>query len=163
MALPDQTFLSPNKSIAIRVLPGVVLQVFSGKMTREEFETTRPMLDHPILGDRYVQLTRLAPSGMQDAPDQDFRTRVAQSARERDGKIVAFAYVLIGEGFVASVARTVIAGISVLSRSSFPQKVFPEPNAALAWLAGQHPAGALDPAQLMLELDELIELGGAKR
>jgi hypothetical protein len=163
VALPDQTFLSPNKTIAIRVLPGAVLQVFSGKMTREEFETTRPMLDHPILGDRYVQLTRLAPSGMQEAPDPDFRARAAESAREREEKIVAFAYVLIGGGLVASVARTVIAGISVLSRSSFPQKVFSESNAALAWLAGQHPAGALDPAQLMLELEELIDLVGAKR
>jgi hypothetical protein len=163
VALPDQTFLSPNKTIAVRVLPGVVLQVFSGKMTREEFESTRPLLDHPILGDRYVQLTRLAPSGVKEAPDPDFRARAAESVRERERRIVAFAYVLIGEGFVASVARTVIAGINVLSRPSFPQRVFPESNAALAWLAGQLPAGTIDPAQLLLELDDLIDLAGSKR
>lgn len=163
MAVPDQTFLSPNKTVAIRVLPGAVLLVFSGKMTLAEFEAALPMLDHPILGDRYVQLCRLAPGGVKEAPDEDFRARAARSVREREGKLVAFAYVLIGEGFVASVARTVIAGIGVLSRASHPQKVFSDPRAAIDWLAGQRPAGTIDPDQLMLMLDELVELAGAKR
>jgi hypothetical protein len=163
VALPDQTFLSPNKTIAVRVLPGVVLQVFSGKMTREEFESTRPLLDHPILGDRYVQLTRLAPSGVREAPDPDFRTSAAKSVRERERRIVAFAYVLIGEGFVASVARTVIAGINVLSRPNHAQKVFSEPQTASIWLAEQHPAGNIDTAQMLKALDELVDLAGAKR
>jgi hypothetical protein len=163
VARPDQTFLSPNKTIAVRVLPGAVLQVFSGKMTAGEFESTRPMLEHPILGDRYVQLTRLAPSGVKEAPDPDFRACAAKSMREREEHVAAFAFVLIGDGLVGSVARTVIAGINVLARRSFPQKVFPEPSAAITWLAGHLPAGTIDPAELMASLDELIELAGARR
>jgi hypothetical protein len=163
VGLPDQTFLSPNKTIAIRVLPGVLLQACSGKLTLAEFEATEPMLDHPILGDRYVQLIRLQPGGVRDAPDEDYRSRVAQWIREREGHVVALAYVLIGEGFVGSVARTVIAGINMLGRRSYPQEVFSEPKAAITWLAGQVPAGTLDPAELMLSLDELIDLAGAKR
>jgi hypothetical protein len=160
---PDQTFVSPNKTIAVRVLPGVILQVFSGKMTVEEYETMRHMHEHPVLGDRYVQLCRLAPKGVSEAPDADFRSRVAQRVREREGKLVAFAYVLIGEGLVSSVARAVIAGINVLSRRSHAQKVFSEPRAAIAWLAEQLPTAKIDPAELTRALDELIDLAGAKR
>lgn len=163
VAVPEQTFISRNKTVATGVLPGMVLQVFSGKSTLEEFEAAQHMLDHPIIGERYVQLCRLAPSGGREAPDDEFRARAAQTLREREGRLVAFAYVIVGEGFVASVARAVIAGINVLSRSSHPQKVFSEPKAAIAWLAEQLPAGAINPAQVMLALDELVDLAGAKR
>jgi hypothetical protein len=163
VAVLPQTFLSPNKTIAMRVMPGVVLQVFSGKLTVAEFETALPMLDHPIIGGRYVQLCRLAPSGGKEAPDDDFRARAAKSMREREGKLVAFAYVIIGEGFVASVARAVIAGINVLSRPNHAQKVFSEPQTASIWLAEQHPAGNIDTAQMLKALDELVDLAGAKR
>jgi hypothetical protein len=163
VAAPPQTFLSPNKTIAMRVMPGVVLQVFSGKLTVAEFETALPLLDHPILGHRYVQLCRLAPTGGKEAPDDDFRARAAKSMREREGRLAGFAYVIIGEGFVASVARAVIAGINVLSRPSHAQKVFSEPQPASIWLAEQLPAGTIDPAALLRSLDELIDLAGAKR
>lgn len=163
VAMLPQTFLSPNKTIAMRVLPGVVLQVFSGKLTLAEFEASLPMLDHPILGKRYVQLCRVAPTGVKEAPDDDFRARAAKTMREREEKLAGFAYLVIGEGFKASVVRAVIAGINVLSRPGHPQKVFSEPEAAFLWLAEQLPPGTIDPAQLMRMLDELIELAGAKR
>jgi hypothetical protein len=163
VAVPASTFVCPNKTIAIGVLPGVFVQAFAGKLTLAELETVLPMLDHPTLGDRYVQLVRVAPTGVHDAPDDEFRARVAQTAREREGKTLAFAYVVVGDGFLGSMIRAVITGITVLSRPKHPEKVFSEPQAAIAWLVGHLPAGSVDPAQVLRTLDELIDLAGPKR
>ncbi|MFV8749710.1 hypothetical protein ACNOYE_04055 [Nannocystaceae bacterium ST9] len=158
MAAPDRTFLGPNNTIAMRVSPGVVVQVFTGKVSREHLDASLHMLDHPIVGVPYVQLCRVSPTSVKELPDDEFRARAAESLKARAGKLVGFAYVVAGEGFLASMARAVITGINVVLRPTHPEKVFSEPLAAANWLATHLPEGAFVPEQIVRDVDELVAL-----
>lgn len=161
MTAPNRTYLSPSKTIAMRASPGLILQVFTGKVSRADLDGALHMLDLPVVGARYVQLCRVQPNGVKDMPDDDFRALAAKSIRERNDRIAAFAYVIIGEGFLASMTRAVITGINVLSRPKHAMKVFSEPLEAAEWLATQMPDGSVAPAEILAGLDELTSLSGS--
>jgi hypothetical protein len=163
MTAPNKTYLGPSKTIAMRASPGVILQVFTGKVSRAELDGALHMLDLPVVGARYVQLCRFEPNGVKDMPDDDFRTLAAKSIRDRNDRIAAFAYLIIGEGFLASMARAVVTGINVLSRPKHAVKVFSEPLEAAVWLAAQMPEGTVLPNQITTGLDELVALTRAAK
>jgi hypothetical protein len=157
MAL-DPRYVNPEKTIAMQAFPGVVLQVLSGQVTREHFERSLPWLEHPILGDRYVQLIRIAPTSIKEIPDDEFRKAAAQMLKQQSGRLAALAFVVAGEGFLSSMSRAVITGVSLLARAAHHEKVFSEPLAAATWLASQSPSVVLVPEQIVRSLDELIAL-----
>jgi hypothetical protein len=154
----DSSYVNPSKTIAVQVFPGVVLQSLSGLVTRDQYERMLPMLEHPIIGDRYVQLIHVVPTSIGDLPDDEFRKCAADSLKRQSGRLAALAYVVAGEGFLASMARTVIAGVSLLSRSTHAEKVFSESLPAATWLASHSGARTLVPADVVRAVEELVRL-----
>lgn len=88
-------------------------------------------------------------------PSPEMR-KVSAAANDRLARhgMVSFAGVLTQTGFAGSVVRGVITGLTLLSRSRYPFKVFEEHAEAAAWLSqnlaarGEH-MGALECAQLV--------------
>lgn len=154
----DTLYVNPSKTIAIKVFPGVVVRVIVGQVTRDHLEHSLSMHHHPIVGDRYVELCRIAPSRAHEIPDDEFRKLAAATLKQQSGRLTAIAYVVAGSGFVSSMAHMVIAGVSLLSRATHVEKVFSEPLPAASWLALQSPTVKLDPADIAATVDQLVKL-----
>jgi hypothetical protein len=67
-------------------------------------------------------------------PD-DARQEVVVTQREFDAAQECLATVIEGGGFWAATVRSVAAGMALVSRTRFPQRVFSDPQAALGWVA----------------------------
>ena len=62
------------------------------------------------------------------------RKRIAFMFRALETGVSAWANVIEGQGFWTSAARTISAGVRLLSRTRFPLKVFGRVDAAASWL-----------------------------
>jgi hypothetical protein len=67
------------------------------------------------------------------------RRAVEDRARALDSKVRASAIVLATPGFVASILRGLITGVSLMSRTRVPMKIVASHEEALMWLAGELP------------------------
>lgn len=81
-------------------------------------------------------------------PDNETRELAAKQLREPARNLVALALVLEGDGFKASTARAVSAGIVLLARPSVPYKVFGSLEEALRSLAGPLALSAAEQEQV---------------
>jgi hypothetical protein len=87
--------------------------------------------------------------------DDAARKEVAVTQRVFAAEQRALANVIEGDGFMGSTARSVAAGVALLSRVPFQQRVFESPGPACAWLAGffpGEPVGAADLEQAVAAL-----------
>ena len=88
------------------------------------------------------------------------RQQVIDQLKSLAPHTIAFAWVVLGEGFIAAAVRSVISAITFGARSSFPNKVFSDMDSAVRWLvlrAGKS-GGALDPAALAVEAKAMAGL-----
>jgi hypothetical protein len=69
-------------------------------------------------------------------PDGIARTALATMLKDHEARIVASAVVFEGTGFRASVIRSVVVGISMLSRPKCPHTVFASVSEGVTWLSG---------------------------
>ena len=69
-------------------------------------------------------------------PDSSVRAALAAMLKDHEQRIVASAVVFEGAGFRASVVRSVVIGISMLSRPKCPHTVFASTKDGIAWLSG---------------------------
>lgn len=75
---------------------------------------------------------------------QDARDLSTAITKEYQPYYCGICEVIEGKGFGASVARSVVAGIRLIARSSAPARVFSEVTTASSWLGGLMNAGDSD-------------------
>ena len=91
-------------------------------------------------------------------PDSDTRAALAAMLKANETRIIASAVVFEGSGFRASVIRSVVVGISLLSRPKCPHTVFASTADGLAWLSGHMKssnAPHYSPERVRLAIDDL--------
>jgi hypothetical protein len=159
----DLTFVSPSGVMAMRVIPGLLVQTITGKPTREDFVYVAERgFTHPALGERFVQICRVAPDSVRDTPDDDFRKTAAEYVERQHGKLQGFGYVVVGSPLLSATARAVISGISLLSRAPHPEKAFGDLEDAARWLHGLRPEGP-GPQQMIDAVEELLRVSAKVR
>jgi hypothetical protein len=157
-AYDDRTYVSATGAIRMRALPGLLVQVITGKGTVAEWEAGQSCFGHAVLGARYVMLFRLSPNSGRDAPDDDFRKAVSKCIEAQSARLVALGYAVVVErGMLGATARAVITGISMVTRHSHAEKVFAEVQPAADWLHQQLPQGQTSKA-MVEALDGLMAL-----
>ena len=140
-------------NIAVGAWGRVCLQSW---LNRVELEDVRFAFRHIAAQPREVKRATLAIGGLGvKMPDEQTRKASAELMAKLDPTLIASAVVVDGEGFFASAARGVIAGIFALSRSRVPQRAFRSVQEATAWLA---PKLELDEAQANALGDALTDL-----
>jgi hypothetical protein len=96
------------------------------------------------------------------APDAGVRAALAAMLKENEARIVASAVVFEATGFRASLIRSIVIGISMLSRPKCPHTVFGSVGEGIAWLSGR--VGGSDGARHAVGMQVAIErLRGATR
>lgn len=154
----DRTYVSSTGAIRMRALPGLLVQVITGKGTVAEWEAGQGCFGHSVLGARYVMLFRLSPNSGRDAPEDDFRKAVTKAIEAQSGRLVALSYAVVVERAVlGATARAVITGISMVTRHTHAEKVFAEVQPAAEWLHQQLPTGQ-QPRAMVEAVDELMAL-----
>ncbi len=91
-------------------------------------------------------------------PDGPTRSALAAMLKNNETRIVASAVVFEGAGFRASVIRSIVIGISMLSRPKCPHMVFASTSAGIAWLSARLKASACTPHSvdsMQLAIDRL--------
>jgi hypothetical protein len=67
-------------------------------------------------------------------PNDDVRRELGQMVRSGEGALRCAAIVAQGNAFVVSLVRSVVAGVGMIVRPTFPMKVFGEAPEAAAWI-----------------------------
>ncbi|HEY0469499.1 MAG TPA: hypothetical protein VGC79_35160 [Polyangiaceae bacterium] len=92
-------------------------------------------------------------------PDAAARTALANMLKVNETRIAASAVVYEGAGFRASVIRSVVIGISMLSRPKCPHTVFASTKAGIEWLCSHEPLSDGSPhrahSSMQLAIDRL--------
>jgi hypothetical protein len=109
---------------------------FRASVTAERVQRARPL--HLTLKKEFPKF------GVMTIVGENISLSMSQEARDLSTTITkefqpyycGVCEVIEGKGFGASVARSVVAGIRLLARSSAPAKVFSEIDAASTWLGG---------------------------
>jgi len=91
------------------------------------------------------------------APDASVRAALAAMLKANEARIVASSVVFEATGFRASLIRSIVIGISMLSRPSCPHSVFSSVNEGIAWLSSRVGASnaARHAAGMQLAIDQL--------
>lgn len=91
-------------------------------------------------------------------PDGPVRAALAAMLKNNETRIIASAVVFEGVGFRASVIRSIVVGISMLSRPKCPHTVFASSAAGIEWL-NSHLKSSGTPGQsaasMQLAIDQL--------
>lgn len=83
------------------------------------------------------------------SPDGAARAALAEMLKANENRIVASAVAFEGVGFRASMIRSIVIGISMLSRPKCPHTVFASANDGIAWLSEQLDDGPSNSAERM--------------
>lgn len=89
------------------------------------------------------------------SPDGNVRAALAAMLKENEARISASAVVFEATGFRASVIRSIVVGISMLSRPKCPHTVFASVNEGTAWLSAH--VGGNDAARHAIGMQLAIE------
>lgn len=84
-------------------------------------------------------------SGSADPPEPAERAATVRMIREQEKLLVGCACVIEGDGFRAALTRSVLTGMTLLSRTAVPTAFFEDVSRAVAWmrLRSDHPLGGL--------------------
>jgi eukaryotic-like serine/threonine-protein kinase len=91
-------------------------------------------------------------------PEANVRAALAAMLKDNEARIVASAVVFEGTGFRASVIRSIVIGISMLTRPKCPHTVFASVKEGIAWLCthlGGGSVGARHATAMQLAIDRL--------
>jgi hypothetical protein len=91
-------------------------------------------------------------------PSEDFRQALADLRVKYEGVLVAHALVFPGTGFAAATVRALLAGLGMVSRTSFAQRIFVHQSEACAWLMSEMDragAGCGAAAELMAVVQQV--------
>lgn len=88
-----------------------------------------------------------------DAPDEAARSTMADSMTKTAPLTKHIVSVILGEGFRASVVRSIAAGMQLLARKAAPMKVFRKVDEAIDWLVQHDPSvGTRDDLRRAVQL-----------
>lgn len=103
-----------------------------------------------------INIVEIADAGT--LPD-DARHEVVATQRLFAAKQRALATVIRGDGFWAATIRSVAAGLAVLGRVDFPQRVFHDIDPAVRWLAPKIPGLGTETVPAAIEAVTSIQRG----
>ena len=90
-------------------------------------------------------------------PSSEARTALSNILRQGADAVLASAVVMEGDGFRASMVRSVATGLALVARQPFPHRVFAATEDAAAWidlrLGGSAPRASA--AEILMALEEL--------
>jgi hypothetical protein len=89
------------------------------------------------------------------APGPDERAGISRVVRQYRDSIAGVALVREGGGLRATLTRSALAAINLVSQASHPSRVFSEVGDATVWLGSQLPRAAADAADLRPAIREL--------
>ncbi|MCZ7679923.1 MAG: hypothetical protein M5U28_14650 [Sandaracinaceae bacterium] len=102
-------------------------------------------------GRRINVLVVIEPTAMLPPDDED-RSNSVSALKQSSPDVHATAWVVLGEGFKAAMARSAISGWNLVSRPPGPTKVFATVADAAAWLSNQ--AGSASAGDLVRAVDD---------
>ncbi len=88
-------------------------------------------------------------------PSGEVREAIAKGLRKFSGFTRVAALAFEGSGFRAAAVRGIVTGITLLSRHTFPSKVFGSLEEASAWLAPQLPSPRLTGQEIVEAVGQL--------
>jgi hypothetical protein len=105
--------------------------------------------------------TRVAMIGLVEEqaklPEANFRSQSAELMADADARIIATANVICKKGLMGTALRSVATGISLVSRTTHPLKVFSEVAEGSQWIAqfAAQTGVQVNPKELETEIQEL--------
>ena len=91
------------------------------------------------------------------------RRRATQLAADMEDSVICLGQIVRGSGFFSSVTRSIVSGVMLLSRASYPSQVFAEVEPCAKWMVdpwrGQ--TGALEEPELLRRARALDAAAGA--
>ena len=115
----------------------VMLELWSGEGTIEHFRIVRASSRRIVErtpSRRVCFVSSVQVEAFRPVP-QDVRNEMVARDREIGPHLVAAALVVSNKGFVASIVRSMLAGLQMTSTGRGPSRVFDDEITALAWLA----------------------------
>ncbi|UJR78580.1 hypothetical protein [Sandaracinus amylolyticus] len=115
----------------------VMLELWSGEGTIEHFRVVRASSRRIVdraQGSRVCLVSSVQVPALRAVP-QDVRNEMVARDREMAPHLIAAALVVSSKGFVASIVRSMLAGLQMTSQTRAPSRVFEDELSALAWLA----------------------------
>ncbi|AKF08916.1 hypothetical protein [Sandaracinus amylolyticus] len=115
----------------------VMLELWSAEGTIEHFRVVRAVSRRIVdraPGNRVCLVSSVQVPALKTVP-QDVRSEMVARDRELAPNLVAAALVVSSKGFVASIVRSMLAGLQMTSATRAPSRVFDDELTAMAWLA----------------------------
>ncbi len=122
-----------DSRVAAATCGGVFISVLRQPPTLENINRLRAETRrlHDLRGGKYGSLSILEPSAVANVA-ADVREASARFAREFT--MLGAAIIVEGSGFLPAAGRTLIAGIYLLTKKTYPHKIFAKPADGAAWL-----------------------------
>jgi hypothetical protein len=143
-AIDDNHCVGHGRSVALLVW---------GKTTTLEgvASARRVILAH---ADRYPEGIGLLTvvENVADPPAADVRRSITEMLRSLQGRAIRSAVAQEGTGFRAAMVRGVVTGLTLVSRLSYPHRVFDTMEAGITWIVGglpPGPDGRIEAAEVM--------------
>lgn len=131
-------FVSGDRALACRALPGAVVTVYRGPCSASHAEQVANIWRSEIIGASMVHLLVLRPDGVRDAPDDGFRKGIAQLVKHPIRPMLAAAAVVPISGFVGAAVRGILTGIDWLNHDA--RRVCATVDEGAEWLCRAAPA-----------------------
>lgn len=112
----------------------VSLAIWRSKPTRELFEIQRRELVAAVARNPGKVAFLCVVEASSDAPEQELRDASAAMITSLGSKLAACACVIEGSGFRAAITRTVLTGMTLITRSAAPNRFFEHVSSASTWL-----------------------------
>jgi len=118
----------------LMVTPGFGVHLFEGALSLAGMDRIEALGDewHAKNPGRIVELVVIFPSSARLSDDQ--RKRLVRLVAHRESSRVASATVILAEGMVGAMQRSMLTGLNLIRRPPHPTKVFPGITDAVAWL-----------------------------
>ncbi len=141
------------------------VHVFEGKVTVADMEDLekRSAVWHSKIAGKMVEMVVILPSDAKMTSEE--RAKMTQIIRRWEHTRLASATVILAQGLVGAMHRSVLTGMQMIVPAPHPVKVFGATNDAVAWLAPhvRELCGAeAAPEALSAAVDDLIARFGAR-
>ncbi len=141
------------------------VHVFEGKVTLEDMARIEQASEawHAKIPGKLVELVVVIPSGAKMTSDE--RKKMAHIIRRWENTRTASATVILAQGLVGAMHRSVLTGMQMLAPAPHPQSVFGNVPDALLWLCPHVRdacQAAVEPEDLVAGVDALTESFAAR-
>lgn len=91
------------------------------------------------------------------------RRRATQLAADMEDSVICLGQIVRGTGFFSSITRSIVSGVMLLSRASYPSQVFADVEPCAKWMVGpwRGQTGSLEEVELLRRARALDVAAGA--